>query len=268
MTKSLYDNEKVIFGIKQASTGWTNPNRGFMKWFIKELDCLPGKKSGLTAADIGCGAGAKTKTLKAIFPQWSFIGSDISRQAISLANKNNQGVKFLAADATKLPFKDQQFEVVVMNSVLDHTNDPEAAVKEVFRILKPKGVWLVTSPLEAELTTLHGWLTLWPKFRRHRKERCGHNFAFSKKSLLSLLKQSGFKIESVTLDWFYLTQLIDLLYYPILQSLGRPPEFNLEESAGLVHTIRKLAILVQNIESTLTLSIPLGWFAYVKAVKS
>lgn len=242
----------------RASTSWTNPNRGFMKWFIRELDRLPGKRPGLTVADIGCGAGAKTKTLKAIFPNWNFIGGDISRKAIGLAKKNSRGIKFLTVDATKLAFKNRQFEVVVMNSVLDHTLDPSGAAKEVHRVLKPKGVWLVTSPLEAEPTTIHGWLARLPKFRQHRKERCGHNYAFSKKSLLSLIKQSGFKIESVTLDWFYLTQLIDVLYYPILQSLGRPPEFNLEGSSGMVQPIRKLAIILQNLESALTLSIPLG----------
>lgn len=268
MNRQKYDNEKVIFGSKEVSLDWTNPNRGFMKWFIKEFNQLAKKQPKLKVLDVGGGAGAKAKILKSLFPRFKFSASDISRKAIKIAKKNPQGVEFFVADAAKLPIKDNQFDVVMMNSVLDHTLQPQQAVKEVYRVLKPGGIWLVTGPLEAELTTIHGWLTKFDQFRQMRKERCGHNFAFSRKTFLTMIKEAGFKIKAVSLDWFLLTQLMDVIYYPVLKLMGRPPEFNFEAVSGAMQPLRKLAILMQNVESELWFKrFPWGFFIYVRAVK-
>jgi ubiquinone/menaquinone biosynthesis C-methylase UbiE len=52
-----------------------------------------------------------------------------------------------------LPFPDAVFDGVVLTEVLEHCVNPPAAVGEVFRVLKPGGLLLVTSPF------------LWPDHR-------------------------------------------------------------------------------------------------------
>lgn len=270
-----YDNEKVIFDKREASLSLSNPNRGFLLFFVKELKKLSGSQRKLKILDVGCGAGAKTKALKRIFTNFEFSGCDISRNAIQIANKNPKDIKFLVGDATELPVKSNQFDVVIMNSVLDHTLNPAKAVSEVYRVLKRGGIYLVTGPLEAESLTIHGQLTRFRRFRSHRKERCGHNFAYSKKSFLELVRKPGFKIESLALDWFYFAQLVDIFYYPILQLMGKSPEFTLEQlsfkdnsfNSRAIRILRTFFTILQNIESALTSFMPIGFFAYIKARK-
>lgn len=259
----------------EASLSFPNPNRGFLLFFVKELKKLSASHRKLKILDVGCGAGAKTEELKRIFTNFEFSGCDISKNAIKIANKNSKGIRFFIGDATKLPVKSHQFDVIIMNSVLDHTLNPSKAVSEVYRVLKKGGTYLVTGPLEAEPLTIHGQLTRFKRFRNHRKERCGHNFAYSKKSFLELVKRPGFKIESLTLDWFYFAQLVDIFYYPTLQLMGKGPEFTLEQfsfkdnsfNSKVVRNLRTFFTILENIESVLTLPIPIGFFSYIKAKK-
>ena len=51
---------------------------------------------------------------------------------------------------SELPFADASFDVVTMLAVLEHLAYPEAIVAEVFRVLKPGGMFVGTEPV-AEL---------------------------------------------------------------------------------------------------------------------
>lgn len=49
-------------------------------------------------------------------------------------------------DLLALPFHTDAFDGIVLTEVLEHCTDPKAAMAEVFRVLKPGGLLLVTSP--------------------------------------------------------------------------------------------------------------------------
>jgi SAM-dependent methyltransferase len=51
------------------------------------------------------------------------------------------------ADLTRLPFKNQSVDAVIMQSVIEHVADPEAAFKEIGRILRDGGYCYVAAPL-------------------------------------------------------------------------------------------------------------------------
>jgi len=162
-----------------------------------------------------------------------------------------------------------------MQSVLDHTNNPKKAISEVNRVLKNKGTYLVSGPLEAEPTTIHGLLTHFKKFRNHRKRRCGHNFAFSKKSLLKLIRNGGFHIESVSSNWFMIAQLVDIFYYPLLELFGKKPEQTINQyilskntfGSKIIQHLRSIFVIIVKLESSLIRPFNIGFYVFIKAIK-
>jgi ubiquinone/menaquinone biosynthesis methyltransferase len=72
------------------------------------------------------------------------IGLDISKEMINAArskpNKNNNGqVQFLVGDGLSLPFPDSSFDAVVTGFALRNVADLDAALSELYRVLKPGG---------------------------------------------------------------------------------------------------------------------------------
>ncbi len=64
--------------------------------------------------------------------------------AIKMAEiAKRRGIEVVAAVAENLPFSDSCFELVLMNTVLCFLDDPEIAIKEAKRVLKPKGKLLI-----------------------------------------------------------------------------------------------------------------------------
>ena len=96
---------------------------------------------GLRVLEIGCGVGtdgAQFANAGAIY-----TGIDLTDAAIDLARKNfaAHGLigDFRVADAEKLDFENESFDIVYSHGVLHHTPDIQAAVNEVHRVLKPGG---------------------------------------------------------------------------------------------------------------------------------
>src|SRR5262245_52060952 len=87
-------------------------------------------------------------------------------------------------DILCLPFPDAIFDGVILTEVLEHCTDPKTAMAEVFRVLKPGGCLLVTSPyiwpehgIEGEYRdywrfTRHGWELLLAAFTDVQIEPC------------------------------------------------------------------------------------------------
>lgn len=71
------------------------------------------------------------------------VGVDTSAAMIELAKKRNmhlgEAASFVVGDAAKLPLEDGTFDAVVLGFVLLHLPDPQAALKEAFRVCKPGG---------------------------------------------------------------------------------------------------------------------------------
>lgn len=94
--------------------------------------------------EIGCGPGALTNSLSRWYPNTNIIGIDRDTSFIEFAKQKMPHLKFIEADATALPFKDNTFDVVISNTVQEHI-PPEKFFNEQFRVLKPNGVCLVLS---------------------------------------------------------------------------------------------------------------------------
>ncbi len=102
--------------------------------------------------DVGCGWGGKdiyycehTK-LKAIV---GFDMPGIFDPAATLkfaSTKNINNCFFTTAYAESIPFKNNRFDIIIMEDVLEHVKDPERVLQECFRVLKQDGKLIVKFP--------------------------------------------------------------------------------------------------------------------------
>lgn len=106
---------------------------------------------GVRWLDLGCGHEiVRSWTLRPGEDEASFtrapalcVGIDTDGEAL----RNNHAMPLLVAGSIcSLPFADGSFDVVTANMVVEHADRPEALLSEVWRVLRPKGVFLFHTP--------------------------------------------------------------------------------------------------------------------------
>lgn len=90
--------------------------------------------------DIGCGTGQLSLPLAGL--GYQVTGVDISAAMIERAQakvRPSQVATFLVADATRLPFAAQNFDVTVVSKLFQHVSAWQRAIEEILRVTKPGG---------------------------------------------------------------------------------------------------------------------------------
>ena len=105
---------------------------------------LEGLQAGSRILDAGCGLSIwVTPELRR---KHKIIGVDVQPDSIKACQEIYQGEDYRLADLYALEFPASSFDAVVMREVIEHFKAPERAVKEVFRVLKPGGRYVLTTP--------------------------------------------------------------------------------------------------------------------------
>ena len=100
--------------------------------------------------DMACGEGYGSNLLAA--GAASVIGVDIDEKVIRHASAKYGSTKlqFLSGSITALPIPDDHsFDVIVCFEAIEHIEDQDALLAEVQRLLKPDGVFIVSTPNKA-----------------------------------------------------------------------------------------------------------------------
>jgi len=96
--------------------------------------------------DLGTGLGDLARELALRFLKAEIIGLDISSEMLKQAEILNQALnnlKFKLMDVHNLEFKDNSIDLITSHGSLHHWQDPKAVFKEIYRVLKPKGMALI-----------------------------------------------------------------------------------------------------------------------------
>jgi demethylmenaquinone methyltransferase/2-methoxy-6-polyprenyl-1,4-benzoquinol methylase len=101
---------------------------------------------GEVAVDVACGTGALTRALARYEPAAVVVGLDFSMSMVRRAPRgaprggpDGAGPRYLAGDATRLPFPDGSVDVVTIAFGLRNLPDPEQGLREFRRVLRAGG---------------------------------------------------------------------------------------------------------------------------------
>ncbi|MDD5746149.1 MAG: class I SAM-dependent methyltransferase [Candidatus Omnitrophica bacterium] len=103
--------------------------------------------SGKTVLDLACGEGYGSYTLAAKAGQ--VVGMDVDPAAIAHAQRyySKANLSFLAGSVLAVPLAGEAiFDVIVCFEAIEHVDEQEQLLKEVKRLLKKDGVFIVSSP--------------------------------------------------------------------------------------------------------------------------
>ena len=122
------------------------------------------------ALDIGCGIG----DLLAFDPQ--IVGVDINPILVDHVKKAGFVAYTMVPDA--LPFGDNSFGSAILDNVIEHVEDPSLLLKEISRVVKPKGGLLIGVPGKKGYASDED-----------------HKVFYSESHLISVVERYGFKHE-------------------------------------------------------------------------
>ena len=126
------------------------------------LDTHAGASRPLTILDVACATGMSFRFLDDYGP---IRGIDISEETIRLCGQ--RGIdRIVRADAMSLPFLEGSYDVVLALDAFEHFEDDVSAMAEVFRVLRPGGLLVVTVPAFMALWSPHD-----EAYHHHRRYR-------------------------------------------------------------------------------------------------
>jgi SAM-dependent methyltransferase len=120
--------------------------------FHASLELAPGHH----VLDVGCAMGETLRRLAPLVgPSGRLVGVDASTAMIAEAAARGAGtvppIEAFVADAARLPFEGAMFDRVLASSLLQHLDEPEPAIAEMARVVRPGGRVIVAE---------HDWDTL------------------------------------------------------------------------------------------------------------
>lgn len=107
--------------------------------------------------DVGCGNGNFSVLLKKACNTKEVYGIEISEKGVELAGRNGVKCHQLDIDEEDFPFEDDYFDAIFAGEVIEHLYDPDHFLDEVYRVLKPNGIFVLTTP---NLASIHNRIAL------------------------------------------------------------------------------------------------------------
>ena len=140
---------------------------------------LKGKK----VLDVGCGTGRTISDLKKAGA--NVVGVDPSEEMLKIAKKKFSSVEMFAGEIENLPFEDESFDVVVTLFVIAHLKTLDKAFQEIYRVLKPGGVFIVSNINQKKA----------PVLKMGREEFVIDSFYHMPKHVVEVLEENWLKVE-------------------------------------------------------------------------
>jgi ubiquinone/menaquinone biosynthesis C-methylase UbiE len=126
-------------------------NTPWHKFVSEKIDKLD--LTGKIILEIGCGRGgfACYMATKYAGKFDKYIAADFSDVAVQMGKlysekSNIKGIVWTVQDIMNIDFPDNYFDIVISCETIEHVAEPKLAIKELYRVTKPKGILFLTTP--------------------------------------------------------------------------------------------------------------------------
>lgn len=173
--------ERFTFDVEERHW-WYRGRRAVLNAVLDGLGPLRAGGEAARILDAGCGSG---RNMVELARRGAVTGVELASQSLEVARARELGPVVPGSLDDPLPFDDGVFDLAVALDVLEHVADDGAALRELARVLAPRGRLLVTVPQYRWLWGEHDILA-----HHHRR--------YTRPLLLDRAAAAGFEAERVT----------------------------------------------------------------------
>jgi 2-polyprenyl-3-methyl-5-hydroxy-6-metoxy-1,4-benzoquinol methylase len=191
------------------------------------------RKSNGKLLDLGCATGIFLKGMDHS-PQWELYGLEINEYAAAIA-KRNVSANIFHGSLDDACYPTSYFDAITLWDVLEHVHDPFSMLKEIQRILKPTGIFVLRVPnynsWEACLFSRY-----WAGYEPPR-----HLFVFGKRQIMKMCAKNGLKVIHSSADLGnYLVFVLSMRF--LMQGKAINPTVNRLITRTLYHPVIRLLV--------------------------
>ncbi|MFJ7969681.1 class I SAM-dependent methyltransferase [Streptomyces sp. NPDC096324] len=167
----------------------------------------PAAVSAQTVLDIGCGDGTAAATAEPLLAGHRIIGVDWSQDALRRARTRLPYAVRGELTGGGLPLQTASADAVMFSEVLEHLVDPDSALDEIRRVLRPRGHLMLSTPnlaawynralLLAGVQPVFSEVSLRAIHGRPGKEVVGHLRLYTARALREFVTAAGFEVVRV-----------------------------------------------------------------------
>lgn len=137
--KKQYQSDKGLDTRISLHTKYSVNKKGYGNWIMEQYEIT----KGMRILELGCGNGSMWKNHTDLFERCGQVYlTDFSEGMLETARENLgtfENVTYQAVDIQDIPFEEDEFDLVIANSMLYHVPDLHKGLSEVRRVLKPTG---------------------------------------------------------------------------------------------------------------------------------
>lgn len=143
--------------------------------------------------DIACGTGEMIFRLAKKYPHSEFSGADFSKDMLQKALVKTAGVnniKIIQANVRSLPLPENFFDILLCSDALHHFSEPEQALREISRVTKKGGLFLLLDPAVDSIVSkfiFKIFVEIWDRPKKY----------YSRKEITKFLNGAGFRIKAI-----------------------------------------------------------------------
>jgi SAM-dependent methyltransferase len=163
----------------ESQNFWFRSRNKLIIWAIRNY--FPEMRNML---EIGCGTGFVLAGIRYSFPHIAICGSEIHAAGLAFAARRLPDVNLFQMDARRIPFR-SEFDLIGAFDVLEHIEEDERVLDQIFQALTPKGGVIITVPQHQFL-----WSAA-DEFSYHKRR-------YSRKELVEKVSRAGFSVIRIT----------------------------------------------------------------------